>query len=144
MMADRRSCPWWLNTGKTLLFPGWMDIFKYGSGLKNIPFFKPIARKSERKKRKIRTKNPSTLLFCSVRTKEIYYVAVSVRSPVKVKLMSFLGCSTPTCSVRPSTCLRVDNKRQQKENKGTHFSFRNCFTNFCLAIVKQLLNVSIL
>lgn len=49
MMADRRSCPWWLKTGKTLLFPGWMDIFRYGSGLKNIPFFRPVARKSEEK-----------------------------------------------------------------------------------------------
>lgn len=58
MMADRRSCPWWLNTGKTLLFPGWMDIFRYGSGLKNMPFFKPVARKSERKpKFRIWTKN---------------------------------------------------------------------------------------
>ena len=49
MMADRRSCPWWLKMGKTLLFPGWMDIFRYGSGLKNIPFFRPVARRSARK-----------------------------------------------------------------------------------------------
>lgn len=49
MMADRRSCPWWLKMGKTLLFPGWMDIFRYGSGLKNIPFFRPVARRSAAK-----------------------------------------------------------------------------------------------
>lgn len=50
MIADRRSCPWWLKTGKTLLFPGWMDIFRYGSGLKNMPFFKPVARRSAKKR----------------------------------------------------------------------------------------------
>ncbi len=49
MMADRRSCPWWLKMGKTLLFPGWMDIFRYGSGLKNMPFFRPVARRSATK-----------------------------------------------------------------------------------------------
>lgn len=46
MMDERLSWPWWVNLGRPLLLPGWMDIFRYGSGLKNMPFFRPIARMS--------------------------------------------------------------------------------------------------
>lgn len=28
IMEDRLSCPWWVNLGRPLLFPGWMDIFR--------------------------------------------------------------------------------------------------------------------
>lgn len=46
MMDERLSWPWWVNLGRPLLLPGWIDIFRYGSGLKNMPFFRPIARMS--------------------------------------------------------------------------------------------------
>lgn len=45
---DRFSWPWCGSEGKMLCFPGWMESFRYGSGLKNIPFFKPTAWMSGR------------------------------------------------------------------------------------------------
>lgn len=45
---ERFSWPWWGSEGKMLCFPGWMESFRYGSGLKNIPFFKPTAWRSDR------------------------------------------------------------------------------------------------
>lgn len=47
-IPDLFSWPWWGRAGKVLCLPGWMEIFRYGSGLKNIPFFSPTAWKSER------------------------------------------------------------------------------------------------
>lgn len=54
MMVDLRSCPWWAQVGKLLFFPGRMDIFRYGSGLKNIPFFSPTALRSLKKEKERR------------------------------------------------------------------------------------------
>lgn len=43
---DRFSWPWCGSEGKMLCFPGWIESFRYGSGLKNIPFFNPTAWRS--------------------------------------------------------------------------------------------------
>lgn len=48
---ERFSWPWWGSEGKMLCLPGWMESFRYGSGLKNIPFFSPTACRSERQSR---------------------------------------------------------------------------------------------
>lgn len=87
MMEERLSWPWWVNFGRPLLFPGWIDIFRQGSGLKNIPFFRFTARKSELE------------YFMSIFIFILQHISTdSFISPDRVKLTSFRQCSYSDCS----------------------------------------------
>lgn len=90
MMEERLSWPWWVNLGSPLLFPGWMDIFRYGSGLKNMPFFRPTARMSGVEN----THSSACVLIYLLDHNTIESVPI----PDRVKLTSFRQCSVPDWS----------------------------------------------